>query len=83
LCGLKFLARRIEFSANLLCLAELLLLGLPTSCEIRRLRLQFDQLVLELLEAIGGRFVRFLLQRLALDLELHDAAVELIELFRF
>ena len=44
--------------------------------------LQVRQLLLELREPLFRRLVLFLPQRLALDLELHDAALELVELRR-
>src|SRR5690606_15222017 len=44
--------------------------------------LQAGQLALEGLQSLGGRLVRFLAQRLALDLELHDATLGFVELDR-
>ena len=48
----------------------------------RTLLLQAGQFLLELGQPILGRRVRFLPQRLALDLELHDAALDFVELGR-
>ena len=44
------------------------------------LLLEVGELLLELLQPVLGGRVVLLLQRLALDLELHDAPVELVEL---
>ena len=44
--------------------------------------LQVGELLLELAEPLLRRLVAFLAQRLTLDLELHDAALELVELRR-
>ncbi len=53
-------------------------------CACRRVcfLLQVGQLLLELAEPLARRLVRLLAQRLALDLELHDAAAHLVELRR-
>ena len=48
----------------------------------RLLFLQVGQLLFELAEPLDRRLVRLLAQRLALDLELHDAAAHLVELRR-
>ena len=52
------------------------------ACEAAALFLQIGELLLELLQALVRRLVLFLAQRLALDLELHDAALDLVELGR-
>ena len=56
------------------------LLLLPVGGERVALFLQIGQLLLEPLEPFLGGLVLFLLQRLALDLELHDAPRQLVEL---
>ncbi len=61
-------------------LAKLVLLGLPAGGQRVGLLLQLRKLAGELLQAILGGCVGLLLQRLLLDLELHDAAIELVEL---
>ena len=71
----------VELFLDLLCRGELLLLGLPLASERRQFFLECRQFLFEPLEPILGSLVGLLLQRLALDLHLHDAAVELIKLF--
>ncbi len=63
-------------------LLDVLLLGAPAGLEGLRLLLEIGQLLLELGETLLGSLVGLLLQGLALDLELHDAAVDLIEFAR-
>ena len=57
----------------------------PAASARRRLRLLFleiGELLLELRQPLARRLVLLLAQRLALDLELHDAALDLVELGR-
>ena len=73
-------ARGVELFLELGGLAELVLLGLPAGGQRVGLLLQVRKLAGELLEAILRGCVGLLLQRLLLDLELHDAPVELVQL---
>ena len=73
-------ARGVELFLELGGLAKLVLLGLPAGGQRVGLLLQFRKLAGELLEAILRSCVGLLLQRLLLDLELHDAPVELVQL---
>ena len=77
---LELAAGLVELLLQALHGGQLLLLGAPLGSEIGRLAIQLGDLLLDLLEPILGGGVRFLLQRLALDLELDDAPVELVEL---
>ena len=69
----------VELLLQLLRRGELLLLLLPAARKRIRLLLEIDDLLLELGKPVLGGRVLLFLQRLALDLELHDAPVELIE----
>ncbi len=60
--------------------ADLVLLGLPALGQLGRLLLEVGELFLELAEPVLRRLVLLLLQRLALDLELDDPAVEILDL---
>ncbi len=75
----ELLARLVELAANLLRFAELVLLRLPARGELGGFLFQIGKLDLELLQALGRRLVALFLQSLALDLELNDAPVELVE----
>ena len=59
-----------------------LLFLLPVRRQAVLVLLEVGQLLLELLQPLLRRLVRLLAQRLALDLELHDAALDLVELGR-
>ena len=59
-----------------------LLFLLPARHQPRVLALEIGELLLELLEALFRRLVFLLPERLAFDLELHDASVDFIELGR-
>ena len=60
---------------------DLLLLGLPLGLHAGGALLQVGELALERLEALGGRLVVLLaLERGLLDLELEDAALDLVDL---
>ncbi len=56
------------------------LLLLPVERQLVLLLLEIGELLFELLQPILRRLVLLLAQRLALDLELHDAALDLVEL---
>ena len=55
------------------------LLGLPDFLEIRVLLFQTLERVFQGAQALAGRFVGLFLQRFALDLELNDAPLELVQ----
>ena len=76
---LEFGARLLELLLQLLRAGELLLLGLPLRGQVGRFLLELRELLLELLQPLLRGLVGLLLQRLALDLQLHDAAVELVD----
>ncbi len=79
---LQFGAGLFELFLQLLRVGELALLGLPLGGQLGRFLLQILQFFHELLQAVlRGRVVLFL-QGLALDLQLDDAAVELVDLLR-
>ncbi len=59
-----------------------ILLLLPVRAQLRRFFLEVGELLIELGEAILRGLVGFLAQRLALDFELHHAALHFIELDR-
>ena len=60
----------------------MLLLGLPARGQVGGLLLELGQLLLELLQAVLRAGIALLLERLLLDLEPHDLAVDRVELFR-
>ena len=62
---------------------ELVLLGLPLRGQRVGLLFELRQIFLKPLQPVLGRGVALLLQRLLLDLEPHDLAVEIVELFGF
>ena len=72
-------ARLVELLLELLCPGELVLLGAPLRSQLGRALLEVFELLDELFEAIARGRVALLLQRLALDLQLDDAAVELVD----
>ena len=74
-------ARGVELFLDLLGAGELLLFFLPALAERVGALFQIHDLLLQPLQAVLGGAVGLLLQRLALDLELHEAPVELVELF--
>ena len=76
---LQFDARLLQLLLQFLRAGELLLLGLPLRGQFGRLLLELGQFLLEPLQALARGRVGLLLQRLALDLQLHDAAVELVQ----
>ena len=56
--------------------------GLPLGLEGVRFGLQIGHLFFDLLQPVLGSGIGFLLQRLALDFELHDAAQDLVQIRR-
>ncbi len=79
LCDLELAARRVELFLELLRALHTLLLGEPFGRERLGVLFQFGEVFLEPLEARLGGLVGLLLERLALDLQLHDAPVEFVE----
>ena len=78
----QLVARLVELLLQALNCAELFLLGAPARGELRRAALEFADLLFDLLETLLGGRIGLLLQRFALDLELDDPAVELVDRFR-
>ena len=70
----------VELLFQLLRAGELGLLVLPAACDRIRFLFEIDELLLQPSEPVFRGGVGLLLQRLALDLELDDAPVELVEL---
>ena len=77
----ELVARLVELLLEVGGEPELLLLGLPLGGQPGGLFLEPGKLLLDAGEPVLRRVVLLELQRLALDLELHDAAVELVERF--
>src|SRR4051812_34387197 len=77
---LEFEARRVQLLLELRLGRNLFLLRLPALRQLGRLLLEIGELLLERGEPVFGSAVLFLLQRLALDLELDDPAVEILDL---
>ena len=76
---LELTARLIQLFLELLRPGQLFLFRLPYRRQIGRAFLQLGELLLERLQPVARRPVAFLLQGLALDLELDDAAVQLVD----
>ncbi len=72
----------VELLLELLRASELGFLVLPAACDRIGFLFEIDDLLLEALQPVLRGGVGLLLQRLALDLELHQAPVELVELLR-
>ena len=77
----EIVAGGVELLLELVGGAELVLLGPPAGGQRRRFLLDLGEFGFELRQAILGGRVGLLAQRLLLDLELDDAAIELVELF--
>src|SRR5579875_3371425 len=75
----KFGARLVELLLLPLRAGQFFLFGLPLRGQLGRALLQLRQLVLEPLQPLARGRIALLLERLALDLELNDAAVELVD----
>ena len=76
-------AQLIELGLELLRLAELLLLRLPPAGDVGGALLEVLELFLERLEAFARACILFLLERLLLDAQPHDLAIDVVELLRF
>ena len=76
----EFDAKRIELGLELLRVGQLVLFRLPARREVGRLLFQRQQLAFELLQPLLRARIAFLLQRLLLDLQPHDLAVDRVEL---
>ena len=72
----------VELGLQLLRVGELALLGIPARGQVGRTLLELLQLLLEVLQARLRARIGFLLQRLLLDAQPHDLAVDRVELFR-
>ena len=70
----------VELLLDLGLAGDLLLFRLPALGQLGRLLLEVGELALERLQPVLRRGVAFLLQRLALDLELDDPPVEILDL---
>ena len=70
----------LQLLADLADRLDRLLLLLPVCGQPVLVLLEVGELLFELLETFAGRFILLLAQRLALDLELHDPALDLIQL---
>src|SRR5262249_21743452 len=75
-------AQMIELSLKLLGVRELLFLALPPRREICRALFQGAQFFLEPFEPLLRARIAFFLERLLLDFELYDLAIDRIELLR-
>ena len=77
---LKLEPRGIELLLDLGFAGDLFLFRLPALGELGRLLLEVGKLFLELRESVLRRLVLLLLQRLALDLQLDDPSIEILDL---
>ena len=82
LCDLELALRLLETLLDVLDLVEARALRLPHLRELRGELALLLQRALDLLPPLDAEHVRFVLERLALDLERHDLAVEGFELVR-
>ncbi len=78
----QIVAGIVEFLLQVRGKAELLLFRLPAGRQRIGTLFQIGELGLKPHQPVGRGDIRFLLQRFALDLQLHDAAIEFVELFR-
>ena len=76
----EIVAGGVELLLELLRVTELALLGLPALRQGDGLLLDVAELAAEALEPVLGGGVGLLLQRLLLDAQLHDAAIQLVQL---
>ena len=81
--GLEFELRALELFLDVRRTLHRRLLGLPDLLEIGVFPLELAELGLEVVEALAGCLVGLLLERLALDLELDDAAFEAVHRLGF
>ena len=79
---LDFLAGGVQLFLQALDVGDGFLFFLPFGGQRGGFVLQLGQFMFQRRQAVLGGLVGFLLQRLALDLQLHDAAVEFVQLFR-
>src|SRR5207244_1995433 len=75
-------ARVFDLLAQLAMLRDAAFFALPLRAQAIALAPEIGKLLFQSLEALTRRAVGLLPQRLALDLELHDAAGDLVELGR-
>src|SRR5439155_25786837 len=75
-------AGRLDLGLQRTDLSDLLLLFLPVRLHAGGPLAQVGELLLELLQTLGTRRVRLLLERSPLDLELHHAPFDLVDLGR-
>jgi len=79
----EFAAQLVEFGLEFLGVGKFFLFRLPTRGDIGGLLFQRFEFSLQPLEAVLGTGVLFLLERLLLDLEPHDFAVDRVEFLGF
>ena len=72
----------VELFAEFRRIGEHRLLRAPSPGQLGRARLELGELVLQLYQTLLRRLVRLFLERFAFDLELDNAAVELVDLLR-
>ena len=78
----KLEASLVELLLELGLGLDLLPLRLPALCKFRRLLLKLREIMLEVRQAIPGCGIRLLSERFPLDLQLDDAPVKRLDLFR-
>ena len=83
LCDGKFIARLVKLPLQFGGEAQLFLFRSPRGRESGRLFLITGELFFEFFQPVPGSRVLFHLQRLTLDLQLHDAAVDLVQRLGF
>jgi hypothetical protein len=74
-------AQLFQLLLDVLAAADLRLLRLPDFVQVGVLLLELRDLLLDQVEALARRLVRFTLHRLALDAQLDQAAIELVHRF--
>ena len=79
--ALQFVTGGVKLLLDLLSPSQLVLLGLPFRGQRNAGLLELGEFLLEPLQPFVGRRIVLLLERFALDLELDDATVELVDLF--
>ena len=82
LCDLQLGAGLVQLFLQLLAGRQAFLLALPLRGQVGALALQFGQLHLQLLQPVARGGIGLLLQRFALDLQLDDLAVQLVDFLR-
>ena len=76
-------ARGVQLFLELGLARNLVLFRLPARCQFSGLLLQIGKVALQCGEPVAGWLVGFLAQRLPLNLQLHDTAVEIFDFLRF